>query len=87
MASNWSAIRVMSRWSLVLRLGMVGALAGIVAWAVVLAAHVLFGVSRPSWIALLLAIPRGAFLGIVLALILHAFWNRGSGRSEPKEGA
>lgn len=75
-------MRAMSRWSLVVRFGMVGAFAGFAAWAMVLAAHTLFDVSRPSGISLLLAIPRGALFGIILAVILHAFWNRPSGRSE-----
>jgi RsiW-degrading membrane proteinase PrsW (M82 family) len=84
MASIKTAMRAMSRWSLVVRLGMAGAFAGFAAWAVVLAAHILFGVSRPSGVSLLLAIPRGALFGIILALILHAFWNRPSGRNESK---
>jgi nitrate reductase gamma subunit len=82
MASNMKALRAMSRWSLVIRLGIAGAFAGFAAWAVVLAAHVFFGVSRPSGISLLLAIPRGALFGIILALILHGYWNRRSGRNE-----
>ncbi len=84
MASTKIALRAMSRWSLVVRLGIAGAFAGFAAWAVVLAAHILFGVSRPSGISLLLAIPRGALFGIILALILHAFWNRPSGRTKSK---
>jgi RsiW-degrading membrane proteinase PrsW (M82 family) len=84
MASNKTAIRTMSRWSLVWRFGVAGAFAGFAAWAVVLAAHMLFGVSRPSGISLLLAMPRGALFGIILALILHFFWNRPSGRNQSK---
>lgn len=75
-------MRAMSRWSLVVRLGIAGAFAGFAAWMVVLAAHVLFSAGRPSGISLLLAIPRGALFGIILALILHAFWSKRSGRNE-----
>jgi len=70
------AWQAMGKWSLVVRLAAVGALAGFAAWALVFVAHLLFEVSRPSTIALLLAIPRGAIFGTVLALILRAYWNR-----------
>jgi len=43
-----------------------------------LVAHFLFDVSRPSLLSLILAIPRGALFGIILALILFALWNRRS---------
>jgi RsiW-degrading membrane proteinase PrsW (M82 family) len=77
-------MRAMSRWSLVVRVGMAGAFAGFAAWAVALAAHILFGVGRPTGILLLLAILRGTLIGVIVALILHAFWNRPSGRNESK---
>jgi hypothetical protein len=83
MAKSWQAMRAMSRSSLVWHFGIAGAFAGLTAWVVVLAAHFLFGTSRPSGISLLLAIPRGALFAIIFALILHAVWNRPFGRNEP----
>ena len=76
MRRDMNKIRAMSRRALVVRLGTAGAVAGFAAWLVVLAADMLFDVGRPSGISLLLAIPRGALIGIILALVLHAYWNR-----------
>ena len=75
-------MRAMSRSTLVARLGLVGAVSGIIAWAVMLVAHLVFGVDRPSVTSLLLAIPRGALYGVILALILHAYWKRHPGNSD-----
>jgi hypothetical protein len=79
------ALRVMGRWSLVVRLGTVGAFAGLAAWTMILTAHQLFDVTRPSGIALLLAIVRGAAVGTILALALWWYWNRPRGQRESKE--
>ena len=79
---EWQA---MGTWSLVVRCAAVGAAAGFLAWAVVFAAHLLFDTDRPSAIALLLAIPRGAIFGIVLALVLRAHWNRLRGQHSSNE--
>ena len=75
----------MGKWSLVVRLAALGAFAGFAAWTVVFVAHSLFDVGRPSGIALLLAIPRGAIFGAVLALVLRVCWNRPRGQDEPEE--
>jgi hypothetical protein len=83
--TNLRALRVMGRWSLAVRLGAVGALAGFAAWALILAAHQVFDVTRPSGIALLLAIVRGAAFGTILALVLWWYWNRPRGQRESKE--
>ncbi len=82
MGLNWGSMRVLSRSSLALRIGLVGAVAGLAAWGVVLAGHVLFDIGRPSVAALLLAIPRGALFGVIMALILHAYWKRHPGESD-----
>jgi hypothetical protein len=82
MRRDLNAMRAMSRLSLSARLGLVGAVAGFAAWVLVLVAHVLFDVDRPSGISLLLAIPRGALFAIILGLILHAYWRKNSGKSE-----
>jgi hypothetical protein len=79
------ALRVMGRWSLVVRIGTVGAFAGLAAWAMILAAHYVFDVTRPSGIALLLAIVRGAAFGTILAFVLWWYWNKPRGRRESKE--
>lgn len=77
--------RALGTWSLVLYLATVGAFAGFAAWAVIFVAHLLFDVGRPSGIALLLAIPRGAIYAVVLGLILRAYWNKPHGQDEPTE--
>lgn len=76
MTLNWNSMRAMSRADLVVRFAVAGAIAGVVAWLLVLGLHVLFEVTRPSAMALLLAIPRGAVFGVVFAVILHAYWRR-----------
>jgi hypothetical protein len=82
MAKNWNWMRAMSLSALIVRLGLVGAFSGLVAWLTVLGLHLLFEVSRPSWVALLLAIPRGAVVGMILALVLHAYWKHHPGTGE-----
>ena len=76
MMSGMRSWHAMGKWSLVLRFAAMGASAGLVAWTVVFAAHLLFDVGRPSAVALLLAVPRGAIFGVVLGLILRAYWSR-----------
>jgi len=78
-------MRAMSLSSIVVRMGLVGATAGLLAWVLFLGLHVLFEVPRPSGMALLLAIPRGAIFGMILALILHAYWKRHPGKGEMKD--
>lgn len=75
--SSWYAL---GKWSLVLRFATVGAFAGLVSWVLVYALHLLFDISKPSVMALLLAVPRGAVFGVILALILWMYWSRTQGR-------
>jgi hypothetical protein len=84
MTTNWNSMRAMSLSALIVRLGLVGAFAGFVAWLTVLGVHLLFEVFRPSWVALLLAIPRGAVVGMVWTLVLYASWKRHPGTGEMK---
>lgn len=35
-----------------------------------------FDFDKPSVLPLVLAIPRGALYGVIIALILRAYWNR-----------
>jgi membrane associated rhomboid family serine protease len=76
MMTSLRSWRTMGTWSLVLYLATVGAFAGLAAWTMAFAGHLLFDIGRPSGIALVLAIPRGAVFGVVLALILRVYWNR-----------
>ena len=85
MVNRYCAMSGMSRVSLVVYIGFVGAAAGIVAWGVVLVGHMLFKISKPSMLSLLLALPRGALFGIILALILHKYWVKHPCESEPQE--
>ncbi len=85
MKTDLNAMRSLSRSTLILHIGAVGAASGFVAWAVVFVAHILWDIDRPSGIALLLAIPRGALFGGILAVILHAYWKRQPGTNESKE--
>ena len=85
MKNSYNAMSAMSRVSLVVHIGLVGAVAGIVAWAVVLVGHMLFEIGKPSGLSLLLAIPRGALFGIILALILHEYLKKHPCKSEPKD--
>ena len=70
---SWIA---MGKWSLVARFAAIGAFAGFASWALVFAGHLLFDIGRPSGIALVLAVPRGALFAVVLGLILRAYWIR-----------
>ncbi len=75
----WGPLRswyAAGRLYFVLRLAAVGAVAGLAAWTLVLVLHLLFGVSRPGVLALILAVPRGALFGAILALGLAAYWDR-----------
>ena len=84
MRRDWIKYRAMSRRDFVLRFGLVGAFSGLAAWLLILILAMLFDLDRPSGIALLLAMPRGALFGIILALVLHAYWNRRSCQKDRK---
>ena len=62
------------RWWFVPRFAAIGALAGVAAWALIFGAHLLFGMSQPTQRALILAVPRGALFGAMLALAVD--WRR-----------
>jgi zinc transporter ZupT len=79
MKENWSSLRALSLAAVIARLALAGAFAGLVAWLAALGLYPLFEASRPSWVALLLAIVRGAVVGMILALVLHAYWKRHPG--------
>ena len=74
MKTDWHAMRTLSLSVLIVRLVLVGVFAGLVAWLVALGLAPLFEISRPSGVALLFAILRGAVAGMIVALILHAYW-------------
>jgi len=56
----------------------VGAFAGVLAWCLVLAGHLAFDIGRPTWLALLLAIPRGSLYALIVGFGLR-LWLRGRG--------
>ena len=74
MRTDRGALRRMSVPRLVGYLVGVGALAGVLAWCLVLAGHLAFDISRPTWLALLLAIPRGSFFALILGFGLRLWW-------------
>ncbi len=78
-------LRALPLPALVVRVALLGAAAGIVAWTAVLAAHLLFDVGRPSRLELALAIPRGALFGAIAACILHAWWKRHPSGGAPED--
>ena len=55
----------------------------IVFWALTFALHLLFGIGRPSGMDLILAVPRGALFGLIVALFLRAHWNRERRKASP----
>lgn len=78
--------RTMRTWPLVGYLAGVGAVAGFAAWALMWVLDLLFGIGRPSLMSLVLAVLRGAVFGVVLALILRAYWNRSKGMQDSARG-
>jgi hypothetical protein len=62
------------RGAFLARLVATGAVAGLAAWVFAYALHHLLGLSAPTLFALLLAIPRGALVGLVLGLVLSLYW-------------
>ena len=65
------------RWIFVARPAGIGAVAGFASWILVIVLHLLLGITRPTLLALLLTIPRGALFGAILAFVLGAHWDRG----------
>ena len=61
---------------LVGRLAAIGAVAGLAAWLLVWPVRALLGSGRPDALSLLLAVPRGALFGAILAFILSAWWRK-----------
>ena len=74
-----SSYRTLSRWALVARCALWGFAAGLLAWVLVLGLRLLVDGSAPTINALFWAMPRGALFGAILALILHAWWQRHPG--------
>jgi hypothetical protein len=74
--ASLSTYRTLSRWALVARFALVGFFAGFFAWVLVLGLRSLVDGSQPTITSLFWAMPRGALFGAILALILHAWWQR-----------
>ncbi len=80
-ADRTAPLRAMGRGRLVAYVAAVGAASGLLAWLVVYAAGLLFAIEKPTVLALALAIPRGALYGVIVALILSAYWKQRAGRA------
>ena len=77
--TDLNTLRAMSLPAFVAYFASVGAFAGLVAWLLAFAGHLVFEISRPSWTTLLWAIVRGAILAGVVGLALRWFWRRRRG--------
>lgn len=74
-----SEFRRLRSWSLPLFLGylaLVGGVAGLVAWVLVLGSSFVFGFNSPTLPSLLFAIPRGSLFAVILGLALRWYWSR-----------
>lgn len=69
-------LRAMSRSRFFGYLVLMGGLAGLFAWILVLCGSFAFGFEMPTGSALLLAIPRGSIFAIVFGLLLRWYWRR-----------
>ena len=69
-------LQAMSPARLVAYLIAVGAAAGAASWIVVFGLHLLFGVERPTWPALLWAVPRGSLFALLLGGLLRRIAGR-----------
>ena len=74
MRTDPGALKRMSVRQFVAYLVIVGAVAGVFAWCLVLAGHFAFEISRPTWLALLLAIPRGSLFALMVGFGLRLWW-------------
>ncbi len=66
-----------------MRLAGIGAVAGLASWLLVYALRLMFDAGSPSIRELLWAVPRGALFGVILGLILGAYWDRRENREPP----
>jgi len=76
MKSEFDRLRAMSLSRLLGYLVLVGGFAGLLAWSLILGGHFVFGIDKPTWLALLLAVPRGSLFGVILGLALRWYWSR-----------
>jgi hypothetical protein len=72
----------MSRSSLVVLACAGGAVAGVVSWVLAAVLQAMFGEAGPGLLSLLLAVPRGALFGALLAWVIHAWCVRRMGKSD-----
>ncbi|MDH3456061.1 MAG: hypothetical protein OER90_04400 [Gemmatimonadota bacterium] len=63
-------------WTFAGRLAGIGAVAGLASWVLAAVLQFVFGLPRPTLMALVLAVPRGALFGVIFALVLGALWDR-----------
>ena len=76
MNSEFDRLRAMSLPLFLGYLALVGGLAGLLAWVLVLGGHFVVGINAPSLPSLLYAIPRGSLFAVILGLALRWYWSR-----------
>lgn len=76
MSSEFGGLRAMSLPRLLGYLVLAGGCAGLFSWILVLGGHFMFGIHRPTYLSLLLAIPRGSLFAVILGLALRWYWSR-----------
>ena len=74
MKAGLGVLRRMSVPQFVIYLVVVGALSGLFAWCLALAGHFAFDMGRPTWLALLLAMPRGSLYALIVGFGLRLWW-------------
>jgi hypothetical protein len=83
MRADLDSLSRMSVSQYVAYLVVVGALAGVVAWCLVALGHLVFDISRPTSLALLLAIPRGSLFALIVGFGVR-LWLRVRGNQAGK---
>ena len=71
MKSESARLRAMSVPRFSGYLVLVGGLAGLFAWLLVLGGSFVFGIEQPTWPSLLFAVPRGSLFAVILGLALR----------------
>ena len=74
--SDFRRLRTMSLPLFLGYLVLVGGLAGLGAWVLVLGGAYVFGMTAPTLPSLLFAIPRGSLFAVILGLALRWYWSR-----------
>ncbi len=68
-------------------LSVVGALAALLAWCLMLAGHFAFEITRPTLMSLFFAVLRGSFFALIAGFGLRLWWRSHRVRSENRPGS